>query len=287
MPRAVVSACILACILVAGCPGAAAFFSFPAGSSVHDGITADAARSLGFPAQAIKALSQATRRPDYDDSKVKLLTNGSLQVETTAQYQPWHHCDRGPGTTDAQAFEATVQYAQRQRELALVLARQGSVQDAAAAIGRGLHALQDCFAHSDLVSGGAAAERAYERTLAHGGPPLPGLHVTGFDPNATDTLRPPGDPFPYVSFNLDDVDSSGAAREVLPDGNTKFEHARQDAIAATRMYLLSILDNLTAEQQAALRDVHQTTPPLSIPIPAAGLAPLLLSLGITVVRRRP
>jgi len=274
-------------LLLLGMPAATAFRSFPPGSSVHDGITKDAAAPLGFPGKAAAALAQATRRPDYDEMKISLNGNGSLRMGVTSQYLPFHHCDRLPGISDADAFKDTALYVAQQREVALADLRNGQAQDAGWAIGRALHALQDCFAHSDIVRGGFDAEQYYERAVTTGGDPLPGLHVTGFDPTARDTASPPGDPYPYSRFNLDANTDSPMATTLLPDGNTCFEHARQDAIAASRMYLQSILDNLTGPQRDALMGLHETTPPPKLPVPAPAVAvPVLVGLAALARRRR-
>lgn len=268
-------------------PTAAAFDSVPPGSSVHDAITADAARSLQFPAAAVDALQQATRRPDYDEGAITLAANGSVLVTANGYYVPAHHCDRVPPTSDADAFRATTAYISSQRVQAIAASRSGHPDDAMMALGRGLHAVQDCFAHSNIADLGPQ-QTTYVWAVSRDGQATPELRLTGFDPKAPTPEFPPGDPYPYGHYNLDAPNATLESRLVLADAGTKFEHARQDAIAASRVYMQSVLGNLTPEQRGALDGTHPQAPPHHLPIPAP--APIVVAAVIgfaaAVARRK-
>ena len=154
-PAHAVAASLLVAALAA--PPAAAFRSVPPGT-VHDGITSDAARSLALPAPLISALMQASLRPDYADMTLQPAAGGKVAIKATSAYRPEHHCDRVPPTPDALAFRSAVAYAGAERDEALADLSQGDGKAAVAAIGRGLHAVQDCFSHSNLATLGADRE---------------------------------------------------------------------------------------------------------------------------------
>src|SRR5205085_9007455 len=96
------------------------------------------------------------------------------------------------------------------------------------------------------------------------------LRMTGFAPSAAIPEFPPGDPYPYGHYNLDAPNATLESRLLLADGGTKFEHARQDAIAASRIFLRSVMENVTGAQQADLMGATERLPPSHVPIPGFG-----------------
>lgn len=270
-------------------PPTAAFHSVPAGSSVHDLITRDAARALGVTENAVEALMEATRRPDYDENKVSLSNNGSLLIKVTPEYRPGHHCDRLPGHADGASFEATAHYVRQQRGMAITWLEANNSVEGVFALGRALHALQDCFAHSNLVDLDAGLQQALENSLLNDGPAVPSLQITGFDPNATNPMRPAHDPYPYDPFNKDSPTGSPECKLILPDGRTKFEAARAMANATSGKFLASVLGNLTRTGRDTLMAAEVQPPPAKVPVPSvtSTVAIALLFAATALRRRRP
>jgi hypothetical protein len=280
--------------LVAAAPAAQAFASIQKGDSPHDEITAVAA-DLGWPEDAVEALQAGVRQPDVSDLQKAPIEGDEERVDASVTFRPWHHCGRVPPTADDQAFNATVAYVRHERGLAENL----SLVDPAAAmraLGRALHALQDCFSHSNAVDLPPAAQQALAQALVHGGDAPAGLRLCGVQPGALDIERPPGDAYSHADFNKDDEEASPEAEAVLADGRTKHEHARALATDATRDFLADFMAGLDGDASARLLAVDDDTfrlddrdggdgGPLGVPGPGPFM-PLALAVA-AALRRRP
>jgi hypothetical protein len=263
---------------------AAAFNSLPPGTSPHDRITAAAAAPLGFKDAALEALQAAVRQADLDDVTVKASGERLAVLDATLAYQPAHHCDRVPPATDADAFAATAAYVRLQGEEARQLAASGDAVRARTALGHALHALQDCYSHSDIGEKDPATQAAFLSALLGDGA-LPGsVRVCGFKPGEKVAEMPPGDPYPHGQFKKDSPNSTDDARAVLPDGRTKYGAARDLAVAATTQFLGNVMAGLTPGQQTLVL----AQPPEEHHTPAVGV-PILLAALVLVAwhgRRR-
>lgn len=280
-------------VLLAGCvalmllPAAAGFSSLPPGASPHDDITGVAAE-VGWSRDAVKALQQAVRAPDLDDMEFEPTKNHPARFDATEAYLPEHHCERVPPATNADAFAASSAYVLQQREIAGSAAA-AAPKEAMAALGRALHALQDCYSHSNVVDMGESAQAALQLALLSGGTAPAQLRLTGFLPGTEDPDMPEGDAYPHGDFAKDLKDYTPEAKVVLPDGRTKYAAAYQLAENATLAFLRAFDENLTPQARAALMSVEpQRDGGIDrLPIAAPGVALLAIALvGVALLRRR-
>lgn len=235
-------------------PVAGAFASVPPGSSVHDDITA-AATEAGFSDKATEALQQAVREPDYQESEIDPEGTDIDRIDATDAYRAEHHCDRMPGTSDGDAFNATMAYIQEQR----AEAGQKSATDpdgAIAALGRALHALQDCYSHSNIVDL-TDQQQAYRESFFTGNGSVPGLRLVSYEPGADDPERPEGDDYSHGAYAKDSADKNDESKMELADGRTKFETARDLARETTVEFLERFLLERTGEETAGLMGVKE------------------------------
>ncbi|MEA3136172.1 MAG: hypothetical protein QOC71_453 [Thermoplasmata archaeon] len=273
-----------ALLLVVLVPLASAFDSIPGGP--HDDITKAAARNAGYPEAGIDALTEAVRAVDIRDNKLEPNAHKVGRIDATADYAPEHHCDRVPPAGDLDAFVATVEYIGQQRGVARNASAAGDAKGALASLGNALHAIEDCFSHSnavDLDDPGAVVRAVNGNGSAPGG-----LWLTGFLPGAEDTERPPGDAYPHGDFAKDGADKNDEAKAVLPDGRTKFEAARDLAEEAATVFLRGWVGNATSQELAALAELKASdgSPLPQWDIPAAPLGVLALGIGLAAVGRR-
>lgn len=265
-------------------PSVQAFASIQRGDSPHDDITA-VAEEVGWPEDAVEALQAAVRQPDIDDLKTVKGEDGKSQIDASVTYAPWHHCTRQPPGGDAAALNATIAYIHEQRGIAENL----SLLDPAAAVralGRALHALQDCFSHSDVVDLDAATAGRLTQALVHGGD-APDLRLCGVLPHTDDMERPPGDPYSHADFNKDDPKASPEAKSELEDGRSKYEHAHELAANATAAFLTDFMARLDADETKRLLDVsREKTAREGLGIPGPGLLVVPLLAVAVALRRR-
>ncbi len=272
-------------LLIAAGP-AQGFTSVDGGHAPHDAITAVAAEA-GWPEGAVKALQAAVRQPDIDDLREAPVEGDKDRMDASVTFRPWHHCDRVAPATDADAVNATIAYIAHERGLALNLSLPDPVA-AVRALGRALHALQDCFSHTDVVDHPPAERRALIDALVRGGP-APALRVCGSQPGAPEIGRPAGDPYPHDDFNKDDAESTPEAEALMADGRSKFEHARELATEATRAFLDDFMGRLDGNESARLLDVelHDGGHDGARGLPAPGLAaPAVALAAVAALLRR-
>lgn len=281
-PPAVIA--LLAAVPLLVLPSGVAFGSVPPGDSAHDRITRDAATPLGWSGTGLKELQKAIVAPDVSGTSFKVDGDG-VSLEATDAYEPHYHCDRLAPTSHADAFSATTAYVRLERDLALQWSHGGQAERALDALGRALHAVQDCHSHSDVGEKDAAYQASFQAALLGVGPAPPGLRLTGFQPGADDPAAPPGDPYPHASYAKDGPDTNDDSKQVLPDGRTKFEAARALAVATTRMFLEDVMGRLNATEKAAIMDVPPppAAKPSNVPSNAAWLV-LAAFVGLAIPR---
>ena len=250
LPRHVAYVMLVVALLLV--PHATAFTTLPPGSSRHDQITEEAAAPLGFNGNSLQALQQAVRQPDLDETTVKASGSRLLVLDASPSYQPSHHCDRAPPNSPSEAFAATAGYVQQQREEARQFAVSGHPNRAVRALGNALHALQDCYSHSDIVDHDGATRQAFDSALMTNGPLPAGIQICGFQPGAKVAEMPEGDPYPHGLYNKDSENSTDDAGTMLPEGQTKHFAAMGMAVNASSAFLTSFMQGLTAEQRAAI-----------------------------------
>ena len=274
-------------LLLLFAPLAGAFNSVPPGSSVHDEITA-AATEAGFSDRATKALQQAVREPDYQESELDPEATDVDRVDATDAYRAEHHCDRSPGTSDADAFNATMAYIQEQRGVAG--SKSATDPDGAiAALGRALHALQDCYSHSNIVDL-PQQQKAYRESFFTGNGSVPGLRLVSYEPGADDPERPEGDDYSHGPYAKDSAEKNDEAKMELADGRTKFETARDLARETTVEFLQRFLLERTGDEVATLMDVEEEDQglPDDANVPGLSLAVVFLAVAASALawRRR-
>jgi hypothetical protein len=245
---------LAALLALALLPGAAAFDASPGGP--HDDATRAAARVAGFPEGGVDALVAAARSPDG------------------AGDPPERHCDRVPGVASAAAFNATVAYVRGQGGDAANATLAGDSAAAVRALGRALHALEDCFSHSNAVD--FAEPTAVVHAVVGQAPPPEGLVLTGYLPGADDPAMPPDDPYPRGQFAKESADANNESRAVMPDNRTKFEAARDLATDAASLFLQEWLAARNPAEVGPLGDVEA---PAGGVLPRWSPAPVGLALG--------
>lgn len=290
MSRPLPTAAFVAVVLVA-MPSAQAFASVQRGDSPHDDITA-VAHQLGWPEDAVEALQEGVVQADiadFDEEQV----DGGKRLVVTPVFSPAHHCDRVPPDSDADAFNATLAYIAWERRVAENL----SLLDpwgAMRALGRALHALQDCFSHSNVVDLDPLAQGQLAHALVHGGSMPAGLVLCGSQPGIPEIGRPPGDPYAHDDRNKDAPHSTPESEALLADGRTKHEAARDLAQEATAAFLRDFTAGLDGAASARLMAIDDDEIELDdsdedgegpFGVPAVGVV-LLPALAVAVALRR-
>lgn len=260
------------CILAA-LPVAQAFASAPAGTSIHDAITWDGAMAAGFTRDAAAALQEAVRKPDLDEMRPEPRLDQPGRIDATDRYDPSHHCERVPPATDADSFRQCVAYIASQRDEAARHLQGGDGQGAMAALGRALHAAQDCWSHSNAVDLPAEAKESLRAVLFAGSGEAPGLRLTAFKPGAEHPDEADGDAYHHKGFAKDEPHQNDESSQTLPDGRTKHQAAREEATDLTKRWLERFLEAVPAGH----RELLMGTEPSGIPGPLASAALICLA----------
>ncbi|MEA3189678.1 MAG: hypothetical protein QOD77_260 [Thermoplasmata archaeon] len=265
-------------------PAAAAFTAIDGAGSPHGIITRAAAEQVGWtdPDELLDAVFE----PDLDDSELEPHADHIRRMDATSDYRPGHHCDRVPPTDDATAFEEAARYVREQRARLAHEAYEGSPDDALEALGRALHAVQDCVSHSNAVDLAPAHQAALlEALLGNGSTAAPaGLRLTGFLPNTDEPGRPPGDPYPHDAYAKDEP--GGNAESDLPSANgTKYDAAHRLALEASVRLLQDTKARLAPEQWQDLMEADHEENEIGrvLPAPMAGMA---VAVAAVLARRR-
>jgi hypothetical protein len=280
--RAVACAWTLACLALL--PGAQAFLSSPEGGSPHDRATREAARQAGLGEDAVRILGESVRDQDEDELGWHPDPKDPARRGTEVDFAASHHCDRVRGDSDGEALEATRTYIRERREDAARQAEDGNHYQALVELGRGLHALQDCFSHTDAVEQGPEVARRLARALVYN-ESLPAVRVMGVDPEAEEPGAPVGDPFPHDGHNHDSPDSTDAATRPL-EGGTGHEVALRHATEASALYLGKFRDDVGNGTWRKVAEVRVAAPQTLIPSAGPAVAACCLAGAAYAAARR-
>lgn len=234
-------------------PATSGAFSSVGQGAHHSGISREAAVAKGFPDSTSRLLGVMTEKPDVDENSYDF--KQWKPVVNKNRYVASHHFDRNNNVTDANAFGGGERYMLGQKQLAIDSVAAGREKGAYAALGRCLHALEDCFSHSNFVDLSAGDQTAvitalFDSTQA---PPAT-LWMTGYDPNAADDESPPGDPHPHRTMAKDWGDKN-AESQLMIGGQTKFQLARAAAETQVESVLDMVKGAVTAAQWDAFRGI--------------------------------
>lgn len=214
------------------------FVSFPPHRSPHDVVTRRAARLVGWPRGAERALLEAVRVPDVAEMTLVPSPSNPRRVRAGSAYDPTHHFDRVPPMSDAEAFEYARDHVRTQRALALALHQ--DPRSAVQALGRALHAVQDACSHSNLVDLDDDARRRFLDALLDGAPVPPEARLVSYLPGSREPGLPPDDPYPHDRYSKDSRRATAEADR--PHGaGTKFDAAVEAATQASATILRSFL----------------------------------------------
>ena len=276
---------LAALLALALLPGAGGFSPVPGGP--HDDITRAAARLAGYPDGGVDALVAAVLAPDAEDAKPGLGEDG-VKPEKTDSYAPEHHCDRAPAVPDLDAFNATVGYVRSQADEARNASLAQDAEGAVRALGRALHALEDCFSHSNAID--LEEPTVVVHAVVGNVPPPAGLRLTGVDPDGDDLERPPGDDYSHADFAKDSAEKNDESKVVMADNRTKFEAARDLAIDAAALFLEGWLEGRNAAEAGELGEVDAPdgglVPRWAPALPPAVAVAVLALAGAALARRR-
>lgn len=256
---------------------ASAFSSVPPQSSPHDDITETAADAVGWPASGRAALNEAVRAPDLDEFRPEGDVGDGSRIDARDAFHPAHHCDRVPPADNATSFQQAASYVQKERDNASRLIADADAEAAVEALGRALHAAQDCFSHSNWVDLEPEARQGVMRALLQGGEAPAGLVLTAFEPNSKDSTNP-DDPYPHDTYAKDSPDKNDESAIVVGD-RTKYEWARDGAIQASAPIMAEFLGPLNETQLdaiAALRADETSAFATHVAWPVLGVGLLLV-----------
>lgn len=256
-------------LLVILAPTAAAFSSAPPGGSPHDTITRSGAEAAGWPEQGIEALQEAVRQVDLEEHDASGPTDA---------WRPEHHCERLPETDSRDAFASSQAYIRMKLDEA---SRFDDAESAVKALGRALHALQDCFSHSNYPDLEEGEQDAMFRALVNGGEAPADLTLTAYDPEADDPGMP-DDPYPHDAYAKDSEDFNEESRRPI-NGQTKFAVSQEAAMGATAATIAGFLGPLDEDEKEALATLGPTE---ALPGPGAILVGVI-AIGVIGWIRRP
>ena len=266
-------------VLVVLLPAALAFASVPT-DSPHATITTRAAGWADWPEGGVDALVVAVHNPDYEQIDWEPHLDEPARYDLAPTYDAAQHCDRVPPQDDDAAFAAARALIQERWSAARAAA---DAETLVRGLGQALHAVQDCFSHSDFVDLDAEAQAAFVAFLLENGTaPAVRLVATAAD---IDDPGMPDDPYPHDRYAKDAADFNDEAAATI-DGRTKFAHAQDAATQASARVLNGTLAGMSPEMRAAI-DALEPAAPEASPIPAVPILAVLGALGsVLYVGRR-
>jgi hypothetical protein len=270
MPRHVLAA-LAALLLLA--PPASAFSSMSWGEALQDTLVSERSRDprhdhgyrhrqitvralegFGFTPAALRFLGWHGFLTDWDQYA------HTPQHPPNGRYRPGDHFDRNEDETSAEAFERGLKALALQRRLAVSALRRGEVEAGLMALGRGLHGVQDCYAHSNVIDLAPADQRlvlALQLGQAAEAPAslLSKLRLAGSSRYPRPDIDPTRDREPGFTHDHWAKDNAGYNREarapaVGAPGHTKYERAFELAVAASRAYVARVRDEAGVEAWA-------------------------------------
>lgn len=233
------------------------FVSVPPRLSPHDKITAEAARRAGWPGSGLKALQAAVRAPDLEEMRWLPRPGKVASLGLDGAYEPAHHADRVPGVDDADAFQAVVGHVRTQMAIAHRHLEKGVASGALEALGRALHAAQDCLSHSNTVELGPDAVRQVRRAFREGVAAPEGLRLTAVDPAAPEPGRV-DDAYAHDLHAKDGPDQTPeASRRLDGTDKTAYEAAVGAAVLLTADLLEAWLEDVDRAGRARLAEASR------------------------------
>lgn len=238
------------CLAFSPAPPVSAFAAYPSWlwmSSPHDQITKLAAtRADGWAASTTKSLQYAVRQPDWNENGwVEWFTFGP-----NANYDASHHCDRNPPGASGAWFLATSNYIRAQTDLAVADTKVSDFAGAIAALGRALHAVQDCQAHSNHWELTPLDKLQFKDTMWDTtGTEVPpaDLKLTAYDPNAADPEAPGVDTYSHAA-NAKDTPTKN------PEATAHYQEAFDVAVTYSRDVIDRVMAGLNPAEQFALKN---------------------------------
>lgn len=262
----------LAVGLVAGSTAVASrslAFSSMLGNHVHDRITQSCLERRGFASTVVgRAAADVGGSVDVDQPDS---ITGDFSVES-------YHCCRGAvATTEGvlaresfRVFAATCATT-RARTARIVKTLRGhateyvAVQEARADLGFALHAIQDSYAHTNVIDEGF--EHAFRSMAIGAAHPeasrVAGLKVCGYVGLLDGS--PAGDLYPHDGCSKDDNTGQYPEATRTLHGRSKLAVAMGEAAAATDEYLGLLKGKLRRDEWDALRGLAITSSPPTVP----------------------
>jgi hypothetical protein len=231
--------CLMGACLFLSFKADARFATFAAGGrNIHGEITRSAVNGLNISPQWLDRIVASNKEQDSNEvTHVPPITPNS-------HYEGRHHFDRntivvGASTT---AFKAGAGYLKEQRAKTLTAINNSTPAEAADALGRATHALQDFFAHSNYIDLPVNDQEKLRKALGDPSLPIPAsLRLTGYDRQTGKVI--PGDDYSHEQFSKDGpplIGPESPESKVLVGNKTKHEIARAAAVTATREFLKSV-----------------------------------------------
>jgi hypothetical protein len=240
-------------LAVMALPATARAFSSYGQGAHHFFITRDAAQAKGFPDSTAKLLADVAQAPDWLENGFSIRTGPYVKKDL---YVAVHHFDRNIGVTDANAFTGGAAYMRARLQNAIDAITAGQNRVAYDSLGNCIHALEDCFSHSNFVDLTPADQQKVIDALFDGTKVPPAtLWMTGYDATAAKDESPPNDPHPHLTMAKDWSDKNAEAQLKIGQ-QTKFALAR----AAAETQVEAVLDRIKAAVTGAQWDSFRGTP---------------------------
>ena len=205
------------------------------GESIHEEITEKALKEKGFSHSVIEKIEDANTDVDWDETSFSLW---KFKLVVNEKYRPYHHFDRLPGITHKQAFRDGANYVKQEIENVVNAILNGDKEKAMEAMGKGLHALQDFFAHSNFVDLSDKDKDKVWKALFDPDKGIPSsLKLTGYDPKSSTPGKPENDEYPHDDYAKDSPNFNKECSKKLPNGKTKFKEAYDSAVEATGKFI--------------------------------------------------
>jgi hypothetical protein len=224
----------------------------------HQQITVQALADFGFTPDGLRFLGWHSFLTDWEQYA------HTPQHPPNGRYRPGDHFDRNEDETSADGFVRGLKGLALQRRLAVRALRRGEVEAGLAALGRGLHGVQDCYSHSNVIDLSPPDQRlvvALQLGQSAEAPAalLAKVRLAGSSRYPRPDIDPTRDREP--GFTHDDwaKDNAGYNREAKAPaagapGHTKYERAFDLAVTASRAYAAKVRDEAGVEAWArALR----------------------------------
>jgi hypothetical protein len=242
------------------------------GGFIHRQITEEALIPLQIKKDVIDKIGDRIFFVDWDEYEKSWPPRGN------SSYQPAHHFDRnelaaceGCESHHGEAFLRGAKYAADQRSLAIAALKEGNKAAAIEAVGRGLHALEDAFSHSNIVDLSPSDLAAVKKALIEASVPPKILKIAGSGLKKGGDLQevPGGECLENYDFGHDvcskdeptknkesqkKILTSSAAYDTQRPERTKFDGAKELAVEFSRAWVAAIRDEAGDKAWALVYD---------------------------------